>query len=65
MVNVLTKKIDNVNSTNFHTVNLWIVELTLSSAAQTEIVSFRHYNIHLLTYTYTSKSGSVCNTNCN
>ena len=57
MVNVLIKKIDKFF---FHTVNLWIVELTLSSALQTGIVSFRQ-----ITYTLCYKSGSVCNTNCN
>ena len=60
MVNVLIKKIDNVNSANIHSVNLWIVQLTISSHCKQ-----KWFNLDTITYTLYSKISSVCNTNCN
>ena len=60
MVSVLIKKIDNVNSANIHSVNLWIVQLTISSHCKQKL-----FNLDTITYTLYSKISSVCNTNCN
>ena len=60
MVNVLIKKIDNVNSANIHSVNLWIVQLTISSHCKQKL-----FNLDTITYTLCSKICSVCNRNCN
>ena len=60
MVNVLIKKIDNVNSTNIHSVNLWIVQLTISYHCKQKL-----FSLDAITYTLCSKISSVRNTNCN
>ena len=60
MVNVLIKKIDNVNSANIHSVNLWIVQLTISSHCKHKL-----FNLDTIIYTLCFKISSVCNTNCN
>ena len=60
MMNALIKKIDNVNSANIRSDNLWTVQLIISSNGKQKL-----FNLDAITHTPCSKISSVCNTNCN